>query len=126
VKQVVPVVALGAATVIGVLALADATQNRADNTKPGTRSELLLEVETRGSYDPHVAAQGLWAICHQTVDRVTLESFEALNDGRFSIVVEPAIGEYAQRRVVGCLEDFTIDRVIGDVIEVRELAPAAR
>jgi hypothetical protein len=121
VKQLVGLVALGAVVVVAVLGLADATQNRADGLKSGTRSEVVLEVETRNVYDPDVAAQGLWGTCQQTVDHKRLRSFEALGDGRFSIVVEPAIGEHDERRLVGCLEDFTIDRVLGDVIEIRDL-----
>jgi len=123
VKQVVGLLAFGAVLVVAVLGLADATQNRADGLKSGTRSEVVLEVETRDVYDPEVAAQGLWGTCQQTIDHKRLRSFESLGDGQFSIVVEPAIGEHDERRLVGCLEDFTIDRVVGNVIEIRDLEP---
>jgi hypothetical protein len=123
VKQVVGFVVLGAVAIVGTLGLADLTQNRADGLKSGSRSEVVLEVETRDVYDPDSAAHGLWGTCQQTVDHKRTRSFESLGDGRFSIVVEPAIGEHDERRLVGCLEDFTIDRVLGDVIEIRDLEP---
>lgn len=122
-KQVAGLLVIGAVLVVAVLGIADATQNRADGLKSGTRSEVILEVDTRNVHDSEVAAQGLWGTCQQTVDHKRLRSFEALGDGRFSIVVEPAIGEHDERRLVGCLEDFTIERVLGDVIEIRDLEP---
>jgi hypothetical protein len=124
--RVIGGVAFGALAVVGMVGLADATQNRPDGSKPGTRSEVVLEVDTRGGYDRKLAAQGLWGTCQQTVDATDLESFRALGDGRFSIVVEPALGDNARKRVVGCLEDTTIDRVLGDVVEVRGLSPLRR
>lgn len=125
-RQVVGAVALGAMALVAVWGLARATQNRADGLKSGTRSEVVLEVETRDVHDPNTAARGLWGTCQQTVDEKRLQSFEVLGDGRFSIVVEPAIGEHDERRLVGCLEDFTIERVLGDVIEIRDLEPRGR
>ncbi len=125
-RQALATLALGAVTVVAVMGLADATQDRRDGPNPGTRSEVVLDVETRDGYERKVAAQGLWATCQQTVENKRLEAFEALGNGRFSIIVEPAVGENAERRLVGCLEDFTIDRVLGDVIEVRDLESEKR
>jgi hypothetical protein len=126
VKQAAGLLVLGALLVVAVLGIADATQNRADGLKSGTRSEVVLEVETRDVHDPDAAALGLWGTCQQTVDHKRLRSFEPLGDGRFSIVVEPAIGEHDERRLVGCLEDFTIERVLGDVVEIRDLEPESK
>lgn len=122
-KQVAGLLTLAALLVVAVLAIAKATQNRADGLTSGTRSEVVLEVETRDVHDPDAAARGLWGTCQQTVDQKRTLSFEPLGDGRFSVVVEPAIGEHDERRLVGCLEDFTIERVLGDVIEIRDLEP---
>jgi hypothetical protein len=36
-------------------------------------------------------------------------------DGGFSVTVSPAIGEHGRKRLTGCLEDGTLDRVIGHV-----------
>ena len=51
---------------------------------------------------------------------------EALGDGRYRVVLAPAVGEHDQRKLVGCLEDLTIDRVRGDVVAFRHTpAPAS-
>ena len=34
------------------------------------------------------------------------------------MTITPAIGEHGENRLVGCLEDLTIDRVIGDVVAI--------
>jgi hypothetical protein len=120
-KQALGTLALGIAMVVAVMGLAEETQDRRDGPNPGTRSEVVLDVDTSDGHERDVAAQGLWATCQQTVENKRVESFDALGDGRFSIIVEPAIGANAERRLVGCLEDFTIDRVRGDVVDLRDL-----
>jgi hypothetical protein len=36
---------------------------------------------------------------------------------------EPALGTHNQRKLVGCLEDATIDRLRSDVVSIRTIAP---
>jgi hypothetical protein len=123
-KMLTAVLALLAVGGVGVRALADATQNHPDGSARGSRSEVILEVETQDDYDPQLAANGLLGTCQQVVDAVTMKSFEARGDGEFAIVVQPSLGTNAEKRFVGCLEDLTIDRVKGHVVEVRDLEPA--
>ena len=40
-------------------------------------------------------------------------------DDTYRVVLAPAIGRHAKLKLVGCLEDFTIDRVFADVESVR-------
>jgi hypothetical protein len=122
-KLVTALVAVAAVGGVGIRGLANLTQNRNDNAAAGTRSELILEVDTKDGYDHRLAAEGLWAVCQQVVDQVRLQSFEERGDAEFAIVVAPAIGAKVEQRLVGCLEDLTIDRVLGDVTAVRTLAP---
>ena len=42
--------------------------------------------------------------------------------GRYRVVLEPAVGDHERRKLVGCLEDLTVDRVLGDVESFRTLA----
>jgi hypothetical protein len=118
------VLALLAVAGVGVRALADATQSRPDRPERESRSELVLEVDTSGGFDRQLAAQGLWGACQSNIEGTATESFEARSDGEFAIVVWPALGHTAEKRITGCLEDFTIDRVLGNVTSVRHLAPA--
>ncbi len=97
-----------------VVVLKDQTQNRRD-AHVGDASELVLQVRTKGGYDVDLAASGLWGFCQQTVDTLRLTSFEGEGEGRYRLRLEPAVGEHAQRRLVGCLEDGTLPRVQGSV-----------
>ena len=42
--------------------------------------------------------------------------------GRYRVVLEPAVGDHERRKLVGCLEDLTVDRVLGDVESFRIVA----
>ena len=36
------------------------------------------------------------------------------------MTITPALGEHGRKRLEGCLEDVTLDRVIGHVTDVRD------
>jgi hypothetical protein len=44
--------------------------------------------------------------------------------GHYRATVQPSLGELAQRRLTGCLEDATVDRLGGHVITVVATRPA--
>lgn len=109
----------------GVYGLAEATQNRPDPFYAGQVSELTLRVRTKEGYDHHQAAQGLWAQCRHTVRSRNLAApIVPVAAGRFQLVVSPAIGTHATRRLVGCLEDATTPGVSGDVVDGPTRRPA--
>jgi hypothetical protein len=129
VKRVLVVVvgiALAAGLVVG---LAELTQNRPDIVDVDSASRIRYRVETRG-YDEELAAIGLWAACQQVVDSRVPDRMPSAegDDATFTVTVRPALGEHAQRRLIGCIEDGTIDRVRGDVVSITEFVrgqPAA-
>jgi hypothetical protein len=129
VKRLLAVVVAVALAAGLVIALAELTQNRPDIVEENSASRIRYRVETRG-YDEKLAAIGLWAACQQVVDsRVPdrMPSAES-DDATFTVTVRPALGEHAQRRLIGCMEDGTIDRVRGDVVSITEFVrgpPAA-
>jgi hypothetical protein len=45
-------------------------------------------------------------------------------DGRFRLTIEPEVGEHSWRRLQGCLEDATLDRVKGHVVSKTDIPPA--
>jgi hypothetical protein len=116
-----------AALWVGIDALADLTQDRPDQVVPGSRSEIVLEVDSRDRTGSNrLSAQGLWGACQGTVrQRLAEPGVVPLDDGHFLLTTEPALGEHAWRRLQGCLEDATLDRVKGRVIDKRDLAPAS-
>ena len=124
-RAVIAVVAV-AAMVMGIDFLADLTQDRPDRVVPGSRSEVVLEVRSRDRTGSDLmSAQGLWGACQGTVyQRLAEPGVTEVGDGRFRLQTEPALGEHAWRRLQGCLEDATLDRVKGHVVSKRDMAPA--
>jgi len=128
-KRVVSYLALAIATVVGIVVLMDATQNRPDNPPPGSSSMLAFTVSIRDfPGGEQTAARTLMAVCAATVDEATVtvpaparEAAEAAEaaDGAWHVTITPALGEHGRKRLEGCLEDVTLDRVIGHVTDVR-------
>ena len=113
-----------AAVFAGIDALADLTQDRPDHVQPGSRSEIVLEVSARDRTGSNLlAAQGLWGACQGNVWQRLAEPVVQVADGRFRLTTEPAVGEHSWRRLQGCLEDATLDRVKGHVVSKRDVPP---
>jgi hypothetical protein len=109
---------LVAAVAAGVDALGDLTQSRPDEIEHGAATEVVLSVdEDRFRAGEDAAAATLWGVCGaQTASQVVGGGGpEAIGDGRYRVVLEPAVGDHERRKLVGCLEDLTVDRVMGDV-----------
>jgi hypothetical protein len=106
--------------------LGDLTQTRSDPVDPQSRSEIVLEVHTRRYHQPaDDAARNLWAACSGTTTRrlVADPGFVPVGDDQVRFSVAPGLGEHAKRRLVGCLQDTTIDRIKGNVESVRLINP---
>jgi hypothetical protein len=117
-------VALGLvfALYVGIGALADLTQNRPDVLETGGSTRLVMTVNASDSdfYSPLVAARGLWNHCRGTINQSNpVPGRMHTGDGLVTLVLEPAIGENTQKRLVGCLQDATIDHVSADILYVR-------
>jgi len=125
VKRALLVVLAVAGVVMGIDVLADLTQDRPDRVLPGSRSEVLLEVDSRDRTGSELlSAQGLWGACQGTVYQKLAEpGVTQVAEGQFRLLTEPALGEHAWRRLQGCLEDATLDRVKARVLSKRDLAP---
>jgi hypothetical protein len=126
VRRVGVVVLLVVVGAIFIAELGDLTQTRPDHVDPESRSEIVLEVDTRNYHQPEGdAARNLWAACSGTTGRrlVSDPGFVPVGDGAVRFAVEPGLGPHARQRLVGCLEDATIERVRGDVESVRLINP---
>jgi hypothetical protein len=123
VKHLAVVLALVALVYAGLDLLADATQTRPDPLPPGSRSEVVFRVGTRPGRAPRPAAEGLWHACQaQTIERRLLPpGVVEVDDRTYRVVVRPGLGPHAERRLRGCLEDVTVDRVKGHVLRIRAL-----
>ena len=110
------VVALGS-IVAAVDVIADATQSRPERVVDGGRHLLLVRLEQRGAPRPvDLLAEALTVACQQRLpEGVRIERIEPLDDDHVIVVVDHRLGELADRRYVGCLEDATVDLVQADV-----------
>jgi hypothetical protein len=126
VKRALVLLLATAALAVGIDALADLTQDRPDRVVPGSRSEVVLDVDSRDrGGSALLSARGLWGACQGTVrHRLVDPGVVQVADGRFRLQTEPALGEHSWRRLQGCLEDTTLDRVKARVVSKRDLAPA--
>jgi hypothetical protein len=113
------VLAVAVMGILGVIGLANLTQNRPDPVEAGTATFVTFDVATRDyQRGDGAAAQALWAVCSATVGgEVTgpATPAEGTVDAGYTVSISPAIGENGRKRLVGCLEDATLDRVMGHV-----------
>jgi hypothetical protein len=119
-KKGLGILAVLAGTVTGVVALAEATQNRPDPIRSGTTT-VEWSVRTK-DVDVDLAAVGLWAVCRNTISGLgdpTPIAVDAIQN-RYAAAVTPRLGHNARRRLQGCLEDATIDRVNGHDVSFAE------
>jgi hypothetical protein len=108
---------LAVLTVLGVMTLADLTQNRPDAVVEDSSTTIAFDVATRRYSGPELmAAQSLWAVCQSTIGGDKTAVTEV--GGHFSVTVSPAFGENGRKRLTGCIEDATVDRVMGDVVRL--------
>jgi hypothetical protein len=106
----------------GLAVLREATMNRPDPPRSERTSVIELVVHRNDTnLSAAEAADVLVTRCSITVDdhRVAAPTaVESNRDNRFLLTVEPALGHHAQLRLVGCLEDLTVPRILGEVARV--------
>ena len=112
--------AVSVAAGLGILGLAELTQNRPDPVEAGSTTVVEFDVATRRYRGgDEAAAQALWAVCSATVGG-EISGPATVTDGEFAVTISPAIGENGRKRLLGCLEDGTLDRVMGHVRSVTD------
>jgi hypothetical protein len=110
--------------VVLVLLLREATLSTHETVEgQGTEVELFAETkggETGQSLDEMVEAQLLNCRLEVSSD-IDGAGIESLGEGRYRAVLMPVLDETNQRQFRGCLEDWLIDHVRIDVLELDEL-----
>jgi hypothetical protein len=103
--------------------LAEVTQNRPDPPRTDRATELVVTLRTRHGEARRADARALWEVCHrQSFKNRLVGDIEEVELGRFRLVLHPALGEHSRRRVVGCLEDTTLDGLLGRVRILRDVS----
>ena len=105
------VVAVGVVSV-GLDAMADATQTRPDPVLRGRTTSVVVGVDPGSARAPLTAAQALWGACTtQLGGGFEVLGMTPLGAGEVQVLVTPQIGKYAERRLRGCINDATTDRI---------------
>lgn len=116
--------AAAAAAAVGIDAMADATQTRPDPRVAGTTS-VVLAVDPGSARSPLVAASALWGACTtQLGGGFQLVGMNAVGGGEVQFLVQPEVGKYAERRLRGCINDATTDRIRAIVRSVSTVGAA--
>jgi hypothetical protein len=124
VKRSAVVVALVVASALAVDELGDLFQSRPDHVAADSRSEVVLDVEERRyKLSLDAGAQALVAACAGSISNRVLagSGLTEIAPGRYRFTVEPSLGRHNRVKLVGCLEDFTIDHLRGDVVSVESV-----
>jgi hypothetical protein len=118
VRAALGLLAVALVTVLGVLALADATKYRG-GLGPEARTAVVFRVEVKHyHHDLEDAAASLWYACLPSVGWERATPPVAVGDDRFSAEIRPGLPEDARRRFRGCVEDGTVDKVRGHVVHM--------
>lgn len=120
VAAAVAVVALG----IGIIALRDATLSTHQPVPPDSRIELIFRIASRDGEHGQTTdefAHALLITCRLEVNSDP-GPIEQLDGSRYRVILRPSMDATDRRQFRGCIEDWTIDHVRGDV---ERLAPAS-
>jgi hypothetical protein len=108
--------------VVAVFFLREATLSTHEPVE-ARETELVVSAKTKGgerdqTLDEMVEAQVL--ACRLEVASDVAGPIESLGDGRYRAVLAPALDETNRRQFRGCLEDWVIDHVQLDVVELAD------
>lgn len=119
-RRAVAAFAVGVVVVfgLGIEATRRITQsNEAENTLPGTTT-VVVDIHTKTASSAATMATTLWSVCaQQLAEAPDITGLAAAGD-IVAFQVDRALGATARRRVMGCLEDFTLDRTVAAVLEL--------
>jgi hypothetical protein len=109
--------------VAAVLALREATLSTHDAVV-GREIELVVSARTRGGERDQTLAEMVEAqllTCRLEVTSDLAGPIESLGDGRFRVVLMPAMDQTNRRQFRGCVEDFVTDHLQINVLEFNEV-----
>jgi hypothetical protein len=109
--------------VVGVLALREATLSTHEAVA-ARQVELVVSAKTRGGEQNQTLVEMVEAqllTCRLEVNSDLTGPIESLGDGRFRVVLVPAMDQTNRRQFRGCVEDFVTDHLQIDVVEFNEL-----
>ena len=114
------------AVVVGVVAVRDATLSTHQPAAPGSEVDLVVSARSEGaeqgqSLDELV--QALLLTCRLEVPADLTGPIRDEGGGQYRVTLEPALDKTDRRQLRGCIEDWTIDQLLVDVVSFKDRAP---
>jgi hypothetical protein len=106
--------------VVGVLALREATLSTHEPVS-ARQTRVVLSGATKGGEEHQTLSEMVEAqllTCRLEVESDLSGPVERLGDGRYRAVLVPALDDSNKRQFRGCLEDWVIDHVRLDVLDL--------
>jgi hypothetical protein len=113
-------------SLVVVQALRELTQSRPGELyEPGTTTVVVEIGQKRDARPVAAVATDLWSSCRSRLGGdVELTAVQPLADQLVRIDLDRALGRTGRARLIGCLEDYTLDLVRADIVTL-ESAPLA-
>lgn len=113
--------------VVGVVLLREQTMTRHQPGVPGTATEVIVSAATRNNEPASTVTeltQALVSTCRLEVDAEPISELERLSseDHRYRLVLAPALDEFDERQLHGCLEDARINHLQLKVTRLRAIS----
>jgi hypothetical protein len=122
VKIALGVVGLGIG-VVAVLLLREATLSTHEPVD-ARQTDLVVSAKTKGGEKNQTLSEMVEAqllTCRLEVESDLSGPIERLGDGRYRAVLVPALDETNRKQFRGCVEDWIIDHVQLDVVELEQI-----
>ena len=109
--------------VLGVLAVRDATLSTHQPAVPGSEVEVVVSARSegaeRGQSLPELV-EALLLTCRLEVPADLASPIHDDGDGQFRVTLSPALDKTDRRQLRGCIEDWTIDQLLVDVVSFED------
>jgi hypothetical protein len=104
-----------------VVLLRELTQTRPDEVAAVGTTSVVLDIDQRRQLRPlPTVAEDLFGSCRSRLPGdVELTAITQVDDERVTIEFDRSLGRTGRARIVGCLEDHTLDRVRADVLSIQ-------
>jgi hypothetical protein len=110
--------------ILGVAALREATLSTHQPVDPESQTELVLTADSRGAESSQSLSELVDAqvrMCRLEINSDVVGEIAPQGDHEFRAVFRPSMDETNRRQFRGCIEDWLIDHVRLNVIELRDM-----
>ena len=112
--------------VLGVIAVRDATLSTHQPAVAGSEVEVVVSARSEGAEQGQSLSelvQALLLTCRLEVPADLTGPISDEGGGRYRVTLAPALDKTDRRQLRGCIEDWTIDQLMVDVVSFEDRVP---